>query len=221
MKTNLFIGSHPDDIEFGCGGTVAKLVQQGQHCLFVIATNGEQGSLEHDPKELADIRKKEALAAARLLGVNQVEFLDLPDGLTSYQLSDKVKLIEIIRKHKPFSVFTHSKFDQHPDHKIIHDLTINSVKAAAGPWFQEAKGAPHHVTNILGYEVWNPINECQTAVDITNTLTQKIQALACHKSQIENYPYLAAVEGLANYRGAMINGKGAAEVFEVLKLKTY
>lgn len=221
MKTNLFIGSHPDDIEFGCGGTVAKLVADGHECIFIVATNGDQGSVKYSQDELAEIRKDEALAAAKHLGVNQVEFLNLPDGLTGYELKDKIRLIELIRKYKPFSIFTHSKYDHHPDHQVIHHLSLNAAKSAAGPWFKEAKGEPHHVSNILGYEVWNPINEYQTAVDITPHLQKKIEALDKHISQTTDYPYTAAVQGLAHYRGAMINGSGAAEVFEVLRLKTY
>lgn len=221
MVTNLFIGAHPDDIEIGCGGTVAKLVEEGQKCIFVIATKGDQGSLKYSTEELAEIRKKEAIASADFLGAHEIEFLELADGLTRYEFSDKIKLIEIIRRYKPFTIFTHSQFDRHPDHKIIHELTVTSIKSAAGPWFKEAKGKPHHVSNILGYEVWNPINEYQTAVDITQYLDKKLAALALHKSQTEDYPYTSGVQGLANYRGAMINGHGGAEVYEVLRLKTY
>lgn len=221
MKTNLFIGAHPDDIEFGCGGTVAKLMDQGQKCVFIVATKGDQGSVKISREELAKIRKDEAIASAKYLGVKDIEFLELDDGLTAYSFQDKIKLIELIRKYKPYSVFTHSQFDHHPDHQIIHEMTITSIKSAAGPWFKEAKGEPHYVSNILGYEVWNPINEYQTAVDITENIDKKIAALDLHKSQIEDYPYTDAIKGLAHYRGAMINGKGCAEVFEVLRLKTF
>lgn len=221
MKTNLFIGAHPDDIEFGCGGTIAKLMAQGQRCVFIVATKGDQGSVKLSREELTKIRKDEAIASAKLLGASDIEFLELDDGLTGYEFKDKIRLIELIRKYKPYSVFTHSQFDHHPDHQIIHEMTITSIKSAAGPWFREAQGEPHHVSNILGYEVWNPINEYQTAVDITDYIDQKIAALNLHTSQIEDYPYTDAIKGLAHYRGAMINGRGFAEVFEVLRLKTF
>jgi len=221
MVTNLFIGSHPDDIEIGCGGTVAKLISEGQHCVFVIATNGDQGSNKVSKDELSKIRKSEAIDAAKTLGVFDIEFLDLSDGLCHFEFKDKIKLIQIIRKYKPFTVFTHSRSDQHPDHKIIHRLSLDSIKSASGPWFKEADGEPHLVENILGYEVWNPINEYQTAVDITPYIDKKLDALDKHQSQVQDYPYSNAVKGLSMYRGAMVNGKGLAEVFEVLRLKSY
>jgi len=213
----LFIGAHPDDIEFGCGGVVAKLKAEGHNCIFVVATNGEQGSLTLSKEELAKTRKNEALQSAKIFGVTDVEFLDLPDGLIKFTFSHKIKLIEMIRKHKPKSVFIHSKYDHHPDHEIIHRLSMAAIKSAHGPWFKEASGEPHQVSAIYGYEVWNPINEYQLSVDITPYFDKKITALAEHKSQTANYPYEDAIKGLASYRGAMVNGSGLAEVFEVLR----
>ena len=217
IKKYLFIGAHPDDIEFGCGGTVAKLIKEGHHCTFIIATNGDQGCLTTEKVDLAKTRKSEAIASANYLGVREIEFLDLPDGLTKFTFQHKIKLIEIIRKHKPNAVFTHSKFDHHPDHEIIHKLSIAAIKSAHGPWFKEASGSPHQVEAIYGYEVWNPINEYQMSIDITPFFSAKNNALAKHKSQTINFPYENAIKGLAQYRGAMINGNGLAEVFEVLR----
>jgi LmbE family N-acetylglucosaminyl deacetylase len=216
-KRYLFVGAHPDDIEFGCGGTVAKLIKEGHHCTFIVATNGDQGSLILDRDELAKTRKQEAIASAKYLGVTEIEFLNLPDGLTKFTFQHKIKLIEMIRKYKPDAVFTHSKYDHHPDHEIIHRLTIAAIKSAHGPWFKEASGKPHQVDAIYGYEVWNPINEYQLSIDITPYFSQKNNALAEHKSQTTDYPYENAIKGLAQYRGAMINGTGLAEVFEVLR----
>lgn len=216
-KDYLFVGAHPDDIEFGCGGTVSKLVSEGHNCIFIVATNGDQGSLNLDSKELAKVRKKEAIESAKTLGVHKVEFLNLPDGLTKFTFQHKIKLIEMIRKYKPNSIFTHSKFDHHPDHEIIHRLTIAAIKSAHGPWFKEASGSPHQVDSIYGYEVWNPINEYQLSVNITEHFDKKNEALSKHQSQTMDYPYENAIKGLAHYRGAMVNGNGLAEVFEVLR----
>ncbi|MAX66223.1 MAG: PIG-L deacetylase family protein [Bacteriovoracaceae bacterium] len=218
MQNNyLFIGAHPDDIEFGCGGTVAKLVKAGHLCTFLIATNGDQGSHSIPKTQLAQIRKQEAIEAAKTLGVNDVRFLELPDGLTHFTFDDKMAMIELIRETKPYAVFTHSKFDHHPDHEIIHKLSIAAIKSAHGPWFKEAQGSPHFVKEIYGYEVWNPINEYQMSQDISSFFELKDSALKQHKSQIQDYPYTEAIKGLAQYRGAMVKGKGLAEVFEVLR----
>ncbi len=218
MSKYLFIGAHPDDIEFGCGGTIAKLIEAKHQCIFVIATNGEQGDQNTPPKELSAIRRTEAIEAAKSLGIKDIEFLELPDGMVQMTIASKVKLIEIIRQYRPDFVFTHSKKDKHSDHQIIHKLSLDAVNIASGPWYYETKGRPYAVKNVLGYEVWSPINEFQTCVDITSYIDQKIAALDKHKSQVQNYPYSEAVKGLANYRGAMAQGGGLAEVFEVYRL---
>lgn len=110
---------------------------------------------------------------------------------------------QLLRKLRPKIVFTHSSSDLFPDHKIVRQLTEVAVTAAGGPWYPEAEGNPHRVSKVYGYEVWNPIQQFQCAVDITSTLDQKLGALRCHKSQMEAIDYASAVQGLAQYRGAM------------------
>lgn len=218
-KKYLFIGSHPDDIEFGCGGTVAKLASEGNEIVFVVVTNGDQGSLTVSQDELAKTRQDEARKSAKVLGVKNIEFLNLRDGLTWFKFKEKLQLISLIRKYKPDTIFTHASSDHHPDHEIVHKITMDSIKTAAGPWFKEAKGGAHQVSNIFGYEVWNPINQYQMSIDITPYFEIKDAALSEHKSQVQDYPYTEAVKGLAQYRGSMVNGKGLAEVFEVLRVE--
>lgn len=217
-KKYLFIGAHPDDIEIGCAGTVAKLISEGHICEFLVCTNGDQGSQKIPQAELAKIRQQEALEAAQVLNVHSVHFLDLPDGLTKYDLADKIKMISIIRDIRPDVIFVHASSDHHPDHKIIHSLTMNAISCSAGPWFPDATGEPHSTPEVYGYEVWNPINQHQLVVDISAFATKKLEALSKHKSQVSRYPYMDAVEGLGKYRGAIAGG-GIAEVFEVLKTK--
>lgn len=217
-KKYLFIGAHPDDIEIGCGGTVAKLIAEGNECEFLVCTNGDQGSNKIPQTELAKIRKKEAEDSAQCLGVKKVHFMNLADGLTDYTLQDKINMISFFRSVRPDVIFLHSSSDHHPDHKIIHALVMNAVGSSAGPWFPDAKGEPHKITEIYGYEVWNPLNKHQLHVDITNFLDKKLEALSKHSSQTDEYPYINAVKGLGEYRGA-ISGGGIAEVFEVLNTK--
>ncbi|MCB9091217.1 MAG: PIG-L family deacetylase [Halobacteriovoraceae bacterium] len=212
----LAIGAHPDDIEIGCGGTLLKLVETGADVEIVIATNGESGDNKISKQELASLRQAEAGEAATIMGVRQVHFLDLEDGLSGYERSDKIKLINLIRKIKPQIVFVHSREDIFPDHKVVHEMTMSALKAAAGPWYQECIGDPHDVENIYGYEVWNPINNPQCFEDISKFYEKKIVALSKHQSQVTSINYCEAVKGLASYRGVMSFGK-YAEAFEVIK----
>ncbi len=216
-KRVLAIGAHPDDIEIGCGGTLAKLKDQGYELFFVVATFGEEGGSPPSKEDLKQAREQEAKNSAKVLGALNVSFLGLEDGLLSYCKKDKIKLIAKIRSIKPDIVFLHSSTDQFPDHKVIHSLSIDSVSAARGPWYAEAGGQPHFVGQVYGYEVWNPINQPSLSVNIEGYIQIKMDALREHRSQIKEVRYLEAVEGLAAYRGAMsMNGK-FAEVFDVMQ----
>lgn len=213
----LCFGAHPDDIEFGCGATIAKLVQAGANVTFVVMTSGEAGDAKIPPEELGKIREQEAVHAAKVLGVSDVRFMHLRDGLTETTFDQKIAVINLIRELKPDTVFTHASSDVFSDHNHIHKLVIASISAAAGPWFQQAKGEPHAVKHIYGFEVWHPLNTYQMAVDVSATMALKLAALAEHKSQTAGISYDRAAGGLASYRGTMTFLGAYAEVFEVIK----
>jgi LmbE family N-acetylglucosaminyl deacetylase len=217
MKKILSIGAHPDDIEFGCGGTEAFLRKKGNDLIHVIATCGEEGSLTIPKMELAQIRNSESNASAAVLGVAEVHYLDLEDSLVQYTKESKIKLVSLIRQFQPDIVFTHCSQDPHPDHKVVHDLTKAAVMGASGPWHIEAGGTPYVVPNVLGYEVWSPITQPQCYFDISDEIELKLLALSCHKSQIVHFEYLKACKALAEYRGSMNNSGNLAEAFEVIR----
>ena len=210
----LAIGTHPDDIEFGCGGSLLKHKKNGDEIHFVVATCGEMGSLILKPDELALIRKKEACSAAKKIGAS-INFLKLKDGLSEYSEESKISLITLIRKLTPDICYIHARQDSFPDHKVVHDLSMASLIAAQGPWYQKAGGLPHQVKIILGYEVWHPLNHWQRVINIEETLEDKMICLREHKSQLSHLFYDKAASGLAYYRGSMA-GVLAAEVFEVI-----
>jgi N-acetylglucosamine malate deacetylase 1 len=216
MKTILSIGAHPDDIEIGCGGTEALLKDKGYTIIHLVISSGEQGSMTLTTDALIQKREKEALESGKLIGASDVIFLRLPDGLTTFDLDAKMKLIEVIRNFKPDIIFTHSKHDHFPDHRVVRSLTDSAIAAAAGPWYPQAGKNPHKVKKIYGYEVWHPINFYHTAFDITKTMELKRLALSCHYSQTTEVDYVAAIEGLALYRGATSMKGKYAEVFEII-----
>ena len=217
MAAILAFGAHPDDIEFGCGGTVRKLIEKGWSAVHVCVTSGEAGSSTIDRATLAATREQEALRAAEVLGAERVHFLRAADGLTQYSRDHKIAVINLIREVRPDILFVHASSDQFPDHKLIHELVMSAVAGAAGPWYQESIGEPHLPGTILGYEVWHPLNIYQLSVDITTTVERKLAALRCHRSQIEATNYDEASLGLARYRGVMSFSSTHAEVFEVLR----
>ena len=217
VKAVLSIGAHPDDIEIGCGGTEILLKEQGFTIFHVVVTSGEEGGIEKDKALLKSQRRLEALESAQLLGAHEVTFLGLEDGLTSFSKATKVELIRIIREVRPYFLFTHSKDDCFPDHQIVRSLSESALWGAKGPWYPDAGGTPHSVKHVYGYEVWNAIHQPQCFVDISSSLEKKIAALKCHRSQLSNVRYVAAIEGLSAYRGATAMMGSHAEAFEVVQ----
>ena len=191
----LVVSAHPDDPDFGSGGTIAKLVKDGSRVTYVIVTDGSQGG--EDPKqkdsELVAIRQKEQKAAARVLGVNKVEFLGYKDGHLSPDLKLRHDIVRMIRKHKPELVITHlpgrvldaPMGGSHPDHLAVGEATMAAVypdsrnpRAFRGLLKEGLQ--PHEVK-----EVWIPFwTSGNHLVDISTTLDQKFAALRKHKSQV-------------------------------------
>lgn len=217
MKTVLFIGSHPDDIEFGCAGVIQHYQARKYKVVFAVLSNGEEGTHNSTKMNIKSIRKNEALKAAKVLGINNLHFLNFPDGITYVSKEMKSQLITLIRDIKPDIVYTHSTQDHFPDHQIYSKLSIESINAAAGPWYPEAIGKPHKVDQIYGFEVWNPCNHFQVAIDITSYIKKKVESLNQHRSQMESIDYQDAAKSLARYRGVMTGAGKYVEVFEVIK----
>jgi LmbE family N-acetylglucosaminyl deacetylase len=195
FKSVLVVSAHPDDPDFGSGGTIAKLAKDGARVTYVIVTDGSQGG--EDPKqknsELVAIREKEQRAAARVLGVKKVEFLGYKDGHLSPDLKLRHDIVRMIRKHKPELVITHvpgrvldgPMGGSHPDHLAVGEATMAAVypdsrnPRAFRSLLKEGL-QPHEVK-----EVWIPLwTSGDHLVDISSTLDQKIAALRKHKSQV-------------------------------------
>jgi bacillithiol biosynthesis deacetylase BshB1 len=113
----LAIGAHPDDIELACGGTVAKLVQQGRKVAILDLTQGELGT-----RGSKEIRHKEAANAAKILGIEFRENLELPDGNIEITMENRLKLMSVIRKYKPEILLMPHNNERHPDHEHAHYL---------------------------------------------------------------------------------------------------
>jgi LmbE family N-acetylglucosaminyl deacetylase len=99
----LVITAHPDDSEFGAGGTIAKLVHEGMHVSYCIVTNGNKGSGDRSmtPERLARIREEEQRNAARVLGVETVDFLGFPDCEVEDTRESRLAVTAAIRRHRP------------------------------------------------------------------------------------------------------------------------
>ena len=191
----LVVSAHPDDPDFGAGGSIARLVDSGAEVVYVIVTDGSQGGEDPTQKdaELVAIREKEQRAAARVLGVKKVEFLGYKDGHLAPDLKLRRDIVRMIRKHKPELVITHipgrvldaPMGGSHPDHLAVGEATMAAVypdsrNPRAFRSLLKQGLEPHEVK-----EVWIPFwTSGEYLVDITPTLDRKIEALKKHKSQI-------------------------------------
>lgn len=219
MGNILVIAPHPDDDVIGCGGSIIKHVKNGHEVTVVYMTSGDAGSAITPKRELARIRENEAITSTTSLGVKpeNLIFLRNPDGYLECNQKNLVELIELIRSKMPDLVYTPHKEDGHKDHRVSHELTVEAVGRAAGPWFQEAKGKPWSTNTVLGYEVWTPMNSPQYVEDISEEIGKKVEAILLHESQVAGIKYDEATEALNRYRGAT-TGKGKhCECFQVIK----
>ena len=191
----LAVFAHPDDPEFGAGGSMAKLAQDGAEVTYVIVTDGRQGG--EDPKQkdsdLVAIRQREQRAAAKVLGIKKIEFLGYKDGHLSPDLKLRRDIVRMIRKYRPELVITHipgrvldaPMGGSHPDHLAVGEATMAAVypdsrNPRAFRGLLKDGYAPHVVN-----EVWLPFwTMGDFYVDITKTLDLKLEALKKHKSQV-------------------------------------
>lgn len=195
IKRGMVVVAHPDDAEFGCAGSVAKWVSEGIEMYFVLVTDGSKGSDDPamSPEELVRIRREEQLAAARELGVTDVEFLGYPDAYVQHTLDLRRDITRAIRKHKPDRLVSMSPYRSlniggyinHPDHLATGDATLAAVYPTARdrftfPELLQEGYEPHKVREVYVTGTDNP--DCW--VDITNTMGKKVEALRKHSSQV-------------------------------------
>jgi LmbE family N-acetylglucosaminyl deacetylase len=196
-KVVLGVVAHPDDLDFGCAGTVAAWSAAGAEVYYLILTNGNKGSadLSADPEALTELRRAEQRAAAKILGVRDVYFCNYDDGLLTVNMDVKRDIARVIRTVLPDTVIsmdpsmlydTRRGFINHPDHRAAGQATLDAVYPLARdhlsfPELYAEEGLePHNVATVLLINFQN--QNCY--VDITGTIEKKIQALAAHDSQI-------------------------------------
>lgn len=189
------IAAHPDDIEFGTAGSVARWVQQGATVTFVLITKGNAGSNDPDAdlEALAQTRIAEQKAAADMLGVQRVIHLGYEDGTLQPTMALRRDLTRILRDIKPYrvvcqdptTVFARDNYINHPDHRAAGEAAIYATfpSAETRPIFPEllAEGyEPHKVSELYLNLTMNPTHY----MDITDTFETKLNALRCHVSQL-------------------------------------
>ena len=194
----LVVAAHPDDIEFGAAGTVARWVDGGAEVRYLLVTRGDKGSDDPfvDPRQLAERRTGEQRAAAAEIGVSGVDFLDEPDGQVEPSLPLRERITyairrfqpEIVMGHDPTVLFVNNEWVNHRDHRAVGMVTVDAVfPTARDPLnFREHIDAGLLPWKVAELFLWST-NEANQLVDIGGTLDRKIAALRCHESQFPNF----------------------------------
>ncbi len=229
-KNILVIVAHPDDIEFGNGGAVARWTSEGHHVTYCIVTNGAAGSNKpgEDLTQLVETRRREQTEAAACVGVTDVRFLGYQDGALEPTMALRRDLTRLIREVKadrvllmdPTTILIEDERDgdyiNHPDHRASGEAALYAVfpSAETRPIFPELLDEgyePHHVE-----EVWMMIaTKPNRYVDVSQFIEQKIAALLCHKSQVDER-VVPMVRGWSAQNGRVI-GTAYAEAYRVFR----
>ena len=198
----LAIGAHPDDIEVGCGGTLAKYARSGHEIYLLVMTEGGMGGE-------ADVRKKEQDRSAKLLKPREMIWGSYKDTLLTPHMNQMVHDIEtVLKKIAPDFIFVHYEDDTHQDHRALAKATVSATR---------------YVRNVIFYEGPTTQNFAPTLfVDIRETIDEKFAMLLAHRSQvrktnIEGLSITDVVRSTAVFRG--IQGRVPyAEAFVPLRL---
>lgn len=224
------IVAHPDDIEFGCAGTIARWVRDGAVARYVLCTSGQVGIKDPDitMEEAAVIREKEQTAAAQAIGVEEVVYLGYQDGILENTLELRKKLIREIRDFRPevviaqdpTAVFVGENYINHPDHRASGGAALDAIFPAAGmpALFKEleAEGLTAHETRKVYITSWE---KADTYVDISETIDLKIAALKKHESQVGHFDPGDRVKEWANTRAKGLEAD-YVESFRVITLRS-
>lgn len=219
MKSILILAAHPDDEVLGCGGTIAKLADQGAIIHVAFLADGvfsRSGNPEAQSDEL-DLRRSAASKACNILGVDSISFGEFPDNrMDTVALLDITKVAEaLIADFQPDAVFTHHAGDVNIDHRLLHEAVVTACRPQYG----------HPVKTLLCFEVpssteWQlpgsaPVFAPNWFEDISATLERKLNAINAYATELRSWPHPRSKQGiehLAHWRGATV-GVDAAEAF--------
>ena len=177
----LAIGAHPDDVELGCGGTLAKLISEGKKVAIVDLTQGELGT-----RGTNFTRAEEAAEAAKILEISARENLKMKDGFIQNSEEYQMKIVTMIRKYQPEIVLSNAIDDRHPDHakasKLVSDACFLSGLVKIETVLEGNNQQPWRPKHIFNYIQWKNITP-DFVIDITDFMQKKIDTCLAYKTQ--------------------------------------
>jgi LmbE family N-acetylglucosaminyl deacetylase len=226
----LAIGAHPDDVEFGCGGVLAKWAAAGCVIHHLVCTDGSKGTwdVNADLPSLIAQRRREQREAARRLGgerAGEVRFLDRVDGELDSDLATRSEVARVIRELRPEIVLGHDpwkRYRLHPDHRHAGFLACDGIVAARDPHFFPEHELQHHRPSML--LLWEA-DAPDHVEDVSAVVDRKLDALEAHESQFESTMKAVDDDELEAFRARVRqrladlgrpHGLAAAEVFKLV-----
>jgi LmbE family N-acetylglucosaminyl deacetylase len=227
----LAIGAHPDDVEFGAGGTLAKWAAAGCAIHHLVLTDGSKGTWDPDADivDLVARRRHEQQEASRRLGgagIESVRFLGRVDGELVADVAARSAVARVIREVRPDVVLAHDpwkRYRLHPDHRAAGLIACDAIVAARDPHFHREHGLPHHRPSAL--LLWEA-DEPNHLEDITDHMDAKLAALEAHVSQFESTMKATSADSLEAFRRRVrersaevgsLRGLPAAEAFHLMR----
>jgi LmbE family N-acetylglucosaminyl deacetylase len=226
----LCVVAHPDDMEFGSAAAVARWTAQGKNVVYCMVTSGEAGIDGMHPDRCRDVREAEQIESARIVGVDQVEFLRLPDGILEYGVPLRAAIAAVVRRHRPEIVITNnfhaswggSSLNQ-ADHIATGKATLDAVRDAGNRWVfaDQVEG---------GLDPWGGVTQVwaagsphgQHGVDISDSFDAGVESLRAHTAYIdglgwENFDPAEFLESISRAGGSRM-GVAHATSFEVFSM---
>lgn len=230
VRRVLVVMAHPDDVDFGASGTIARWTDQNMQVTYLIVTDGDAGGFDDGVtrEEMAALRQSEQRAAAKCLGVDDVRFLGYPDGRVEATLALRRDIARVIRQVRPDRVVIPSPernyqriYPSHPDHRAVGSAALDAVYPdARNPY------AFPELLNDEGLAAWSAPEVWLSGgpdpdhyVDVTDVFDRKLAALRSHASQVS---HMDDLEGMLrgwmgeNARAAGYPAGHVAEVFQVV-----
>ena len=207
----VIIAAHPDDEVLGMGGTIKKLSKAGHQIHLCVVSDGSAGI--KNKEKMISLRKNACLKSSKVLGIDSVDFLDLPDMKLDDipQLEINLLLEQLINKYKPSVVYTTPYSDFHKDHQKIHECTLVATRPVAS-----------RVKQLFSYEIPGTVKTAFNPnyyENISKEISYKIKAFKFYSTEIQKFPHprsIESVENLATHRG-IESGIKKAEAFRLIR----
>lgn len=229
-QSALVVVAHPDDVEFGAAAAIARWTGQGKTVVYCMVTSGEAGIDALAPDECREVRTAEQIASAKVVGVDVVEFLGLPDGVVEYGVDLRRAITHVVRRHRPQIIITNNfreswggSMPNQPDHMAVGRAALNSAGDAGNRWI-----FPEQLVD--GLEPWGGVTQVWAAgspqsthgADTTATFDRGVESLAAHKAYIDglgwaNFDPSEFLEGISRPTGSRL-GVTHATAFEVFSM---